>query len=166
MPVTATATGTAAAFLATAQLIELQGYTPHPEWEGTAGVNVTGAFDGIAEVLGMFTDEIESAFAGWLRLRGLMTGRQYLDAGGLIIEWETDNRGRVLDEVVDELRAAAAALGSGARRKLADDEIVLVRKARAVADAGPLTSDGAAATLGHAQGLLRDLADLVADLDA
>jgi hypothetical protein len=108
---------TAAALWAAAALIDCHGYTPYPEYETATGLSVHDAADIAASDAGEFTDRIETAFAGWLQLRGLVTGTALRHDP--IGTWERQDGGRPQDEVTRELRAAAAALDQAALAEVA-----------------------------------------------
>lgn len=126
---------TAAALRAAAALIERDGYSPHPEYR-ERGICVSEALNGAAEMAGEFTDRLESAFAGWLQLRGAAPSAPGgYGPDGVISIWETANGGRAAAEVIAELNAAAAALHPGTPPRLGDHEIIALRESRALLEA-------------------------------
>lgn len=124
----------ARAFRLAADLIDAEGYDRHAETRSLMGYSVIGALDAAADQVDLFSDSLYRAFCGHLVMRDLVAGCD--DAG--IARWETDRGGRGQHEVTAELRAAAASLGPQ-RRKLADDEVRLVRQARDLAETGGVT---------------------------
>jgi hypothetical protein len=170
---------------AAAVLIETNGYSAYPDYDGESGYDVHRAISEVAdnsEAGGRyFDDRLMTAFYGWLEMTGqihVIRGSSHAD--DLVASWELE-RLRIGDDVVCALRAAADAL-CPARRKLDAFEITLVRQARdlaALAGTGsmatwlenngrPAVNPDAAQLLafGAAQSLIKSLAQIIDDLTA